>query len=455
MSESTRTARPLDGLAAMLLRRPGLFTAAAILLHGALWWLVQIAFSPNLPLDMIEQLAWGREWQLVYYKHPPLSAWTLEALVRLFGNRQEILFLSGPAFVALTMWAVWRLGRRVADPRAAALAALALTGTIYYGFTSPEFNHNVAQYPFFALLPLALHRAMQGDRIADWALVGLWTALGLYAKYSAALPVVAAGLFLIAHPRGRAALRRPGPYVAAAIALLVLVPHLYALWQIDFLPFRFPVERAGAAREGLDHLTNPARFLLAQLLAVLGTLVLVGLTMGRGNAPMASEGTPPESIAEKRFNRAFVLALGLGPFALALAIDAVTGLRFRSMWGAAFFPLLALAVFVVRPPVPTPARGRRFIAMWLLLLGAGLAAFAGKAVLDPWLKGTGSRIHFPGPAVAAAMAESWRTLAPDRPLRIVAGSEWVAGNIAFYGPAQGPQRPSVFIDASRVKSPWI
>ena len=34
--------------------------------------------SPNAPLDVIEGYAWGHEWPLGTYKHPPLQAWILQ-----------------------------------------------------------------------------------------------------------------------------------------------------------------------------------------------------------------------------------------------------------------------------------------------------------------------------------------------------------------------------------------
>ena len=44
----------------------------------ALWTLVPALTHHNLPLDVIEQTAWGAEWQLGYFKHPPMAAWLTE-----------------------------------------------------------------------------------------------------------------------------------------------------------------------------------------------------------------------------------------------------------------------------------------------------------------------------------------------------------------------------------------
>ena len=41
---------------------------------------------PNLPLDLIEALIYGREWQLGYDKLPPLPWWLVEIAYRSAGH---------------------------------------------------------------------------------------------------------------------------------------------------------------------------------------------------------------------------------------------------------------------------------------------------------------------------------------------------------------------------------
>src|SRR5512141_872988 len=52
--------------------------------HILVWTLAPWLLFPNLPLDLIEALTYGREWQLGYDKLPPLPWWTVESLYRLF-----------------------------------------------------------------------------------------------------------------------------------------------------------------------------------------------------------------------------------------------------------------------------------------------------------------------------------------------------------------------------------
>ena len=50
---------------------PGRTFTVFIAMHAALWTALPALLYPNLPLDLIEALVYGREWQLGYDKLPP------------------------------------------------------------------------------------------------------------------------------------------------------------------------------------------------------------------------------------------------------------------------------------------------------------------------------------------------------------------------------------------------
>jgi hypothetical protein len=51
-------------------------------LHSAVWIALPALLYPNLPLDLIEALVYGREWQLGYDKLPPLPWWLVQMPTR-------------------------------------------------------------------------------------------------------------------------------------------------------------------------------------------------------------------------------------------------------------------------------------------------------------------------------------------------------------------------------------
>jgi len=57
-------------LAAWIERRPAAAFAAFAALHAAVWTALPTVLYKNLPLDLIEALTYGREWQPGYDKLP-------------------------------------------------------------------------------------------------------------------------------------------------------------------------------------------------------------------------------------------------------------------------------------------------------------------------------------------------------------------------------------------------
>src|SRR5262245_755337 len=65
---------------------PGAAFGCFLALHFAIWTALPAIFYANLPLDLIEALVYGREWQLGYDKLPPLPWWLVEATYQAFGH---------------------------------------------------------------------------------------------------------------------------------------------------------------------------------------------------------------------------------------------------------------------------------------------------------------------------------------------------------------------------------
>src|SRR5215472_14143617 len=82
--------RPAHGFASTLLsgfeERPWAGFWLFAVAHAAIWTILPFAAYPNLPLDIIEALTYGREWQLGYDKLPPLPWWLVEIAYRAFNS---------------------------------------------------------------------------------------------------------------------------------------------------------------------------------------------------------------------------------------------------------------------------------------------------------------------------------------------------------------------------------
>ena len=227
------------------LRHPRRILLWFIGLHAALWTFLGHVMRPNFPVDVIEMLVWGREWQWGYFKHPPLPAWVMEGADWVTGGANWAPYLVSQAFVAAMFWAVWRLGAEIVGPRRALLGVVTLAGVGAYDYGALQFNHNVAQYPFWALIGWSLYKAMREDSTRHWLLLGAWTALGLLAKYQTLALLLPLAAFVVLQPQARRCLRTPGPYLAAAVAFVRLLPNLLWLLHHDALgPARFALARS-------------------------------------------------------------------------------------------------------------------------------------------------------------------------------------------------------------------
>src|SRR5512140_681891 len=97
-----------SGLIARITASPGRALAAVLGLHAAVWTVLPALLYPNLPLDLIEALMYGREWQLGYDKLPPLPWWLVEIAYLTICHDfayyllAEIAVLAGFALVFLT-----------------------------------------------------------------------------------------------------------------------------------------------------------------------------------------------------------------------------------------------------------------------------------------------------------------------------------------------------------------
>ena len=93
-----------------------------LLLHLVVWTVTPTLANKNLALDSVEMWVWGNQCEWGYYKHPPLPAWCARGLATVFGRSDIVMYFGCQCAVVLTMWGVWRLGRRWLTPWSAMMA---------------------------------------------------------------------------------------------------------------------------------------------------------------------------------------------------------------------------------------------------------------------------------------------------------------------------------------------
>src|SRR4051812_39753109 len=167
ISQRWAAAGTMSGFSGIIERRPQLAFLAFLALHFAVWTALPALLYPNLPLDLIEALTYGREWQLGYDKLPPLPWWTIEATYRVIGL-DTAYYAVAQAAVVSAFALVWATALPLVGARRALVALLIIDGLHYFHFTAAKFNHDVIQLPFWALAGYAFHAGLRHGRLRDW-----------------------------------------------------------------------------------------------------------------------------------------------------------------------------------------------------------------------------------------------------------------------------------------------
>jgi Dolichyl-phosphate-mannose-protein mannosyltransferase len=424
---------------------PGRAFASFALLHAIMWTALPALLYFNLPLDLIEALIYGREWQLGYDKLPPLPWWLVEIAHRLIGYDFAYYLLAQVA-VAAAFAAVFAMARPLIGGAGALVAVLIIDGLHYLNYTSAKFNHDVIQLPFWALAGFALHRALRGGATRQWLLLGIAVGLSLWAKYFVLVLVAPMLLFVMGDRDARKSLATPGPYVAAAVAVIVTAPHLVWLARNDFLPFAYAEHRALPSRGLVDHVWHPLQFAVSQLFFLLPSLLIAAPLF----YPRKSATEPLVALGADAFDRRIVSWLTFGPIVSVLALSAVSGRGTVAMWG---YPLwLFLGVWLVieaRRALDEP-RLFRIVGLWAVVFISLAFAFTANYAVLPQFDHRYRAVFFPGHEIASELSRRYRA-ATGQPIAYVIGSMWDGGNVAHYAESQ----PRVLIDGETRRAPWI
>jgi 4-amino-4-deoxy-L-arabinose transferase-like glycosyltransferase len=434
---------PISRLVAAVEANPARAFAVFATGHVILWTLLPALLCRNLPLDVIEGIAYGQEWQIGYWKHPPLPWWLVDITRDLGGPRLWPLFLLGQLAAVVCFWAVWRLGRRLLRPVEALVAVVLLDGCVVFTIPTMEFNHNIVQLPIWGLAGWSYYQALVDGRRVDWMLLGLWLALAFYAKYAAVTLVAPLLLFAVLEGRARRCWRTPGPYLAVLVFLAVLGPHLAWLVRNEFSPIVFASGRAEKAT-GPFHLAYIAGDTVVSALSLVAPAFLLFAALLGGRLRAARESPLADAFA-----RRYLVVLALGPFATAVVTSVLMGRGSHTRWATPFWCFIGLLLVALwRPRIDTAALRRLAIA-WIALTGVLMGV---QTATQLFHVGGGERwaTQFPGDRFAAVVTETWRRETGDR-LAYVVGDFWLAGTLIFFS----ADSPRLFHNASLFYSPWI
>lgn len=317
---------------------------------------------------------------LSYFDHPPMLA-VVEALGITMTIGTVSVFSLRLGFVLLfagSTWLMARLTSRFHGARAGLLAAFALNLSAYHTAAAGAFALPDGPLLFFWLLTLdrlTLALGLSDDEHAGdvdsgglrpWIGVGLAWGGGMLSKYHAIFLPAGVMLYLVIEPRARGWLRKPGPYLAALVGLIVFSPVIVWNASHGWVSFLFQAGRAVGESRFRPETLLAAMFLPALYLLPWIWMRLVLLLLGRSRAVLNGSATSRDK---------FLIAQAVLPLATFLAVACKRAvLPHWTLVG--FLPLMPmLGEFWARAFEIDPPRFRRkalAMAMFPLLLALGV-----------------------------------------------------------------------------------
>lgn len=401
------------------------------------WLLASWLRSPSLDSygDMVENYAWGQTWEWGSFKHPPLFAWLVRLWFSVFPTEVWAYYLlsyTNAAIGALgiaALAALWLPQPGGQRNNALLLALLFALGGFPYANLAGKFNADTVLLSLWPWTAYAYFRAARPGAAYGWCVaLGALAAAAMLGKYFSG--VLLASLFLIslARPwRSWYADRRP--YLALAVFILLLAPHLAWEWSNDF-PFRYYLSGKFAGGDGTARRTS---FILSAFYYWCVPWLACAWLWRR----LPRQATPCPTLPT-----APLVALTLFPATITLMLHLLLGIHLTTHWAIPlWFALPALLALWLAPRLPEASlwpQLRRPLAALALLILAGNALYASQAAL----RGKAS-YYYSRQALVAAVEAAFAERHPGATLQWVGGTWAESASFAFFSPTHPRALPGV------------
>ena len=392
-----------------------------VLSHLVIWTLVPSLTNNNLPLDTIEALAWGSNLDWGFNKHPPGSAFFPEIFFQIFGAQDWAFYLLSQIFVLIAFYFVFKFATEILGNIKLSLISVLLLETIYfYNFTTPEFNVNVCQLPFWALTVYYSWKIYESKEIkfVDCFLVGLFAAIGFLSKYLFIYLLVSIDLLFIYLIFIKKSKKFDFKYlITLEVFIVLLVPHLIWLFNNDFITILYGLNRTGLEdSEIFNHLKYPIIFLFKQLGILIPLFFLIWLLVKKIKFRI--------NFKDKKL--LFLLCINILPILLVLITSVIMGSKIRTMWMTPFYLFFGvLFVYLLQSQINFK-KINSFLYGFLFLFFLSPALYSYISISQ-----SEKRTDYLGKEIANKVQIIWDQDF-DGEIEFVTGDEWKAGNLSYH-----------------------
>jgi 4-amino-4-deoxy-L-arabinose transferase-like glycosyltransferase len=392
-----------------------------IITHLILWTLAPSLTNNNLPLDTIEALAWGSNLDWGFNKHPPSSAFFLEIFYQIFGPQDWAYYLLSQIFVIIAFIVVFKFAEELFKNKTLSLiSVLLLEGIYFYNFTTPEFNVNVCQLPFWALCVYYSWKLFDKQKATfqDCFWLGAFAAIGFLSKYLFIYLLVAIDLlffyviFIIKYKKFDFKY-----LISLEVFIVLLVPHLIWLTNNDYLTITYGLARTGLENSSLlDHIIYPLIFLGKQVGILIPFFIISFFLVKKFKFKI--------SLKDKKL--LFLVFVNLVPIGLMFLTSMLTGSKIRTMWMTPFYLFFGVLIVYIFQSQINLKRLNKFISVFLIFFIFSPLFYAYVSITE-----NEKRTDYPGKEIAIKVQYAWNKNYKE-PINVVLGDEWVAGNLSYH-----------------------
>ena len=392
-----------------------------VLSHLIIWTLIPSLTNKNLPLDTIEALAWGSNLDWGFDKHPPMSAFFSEVFFNIFGAQDWAYYLLSQIFLVTAFYYVFKLACEILENLKLALISVLLLVSIYfYNFTSPEFNVNVCQLPFWSLVVYYSWKIYNSKKIEfkDCFLIGLFGAIGFLSKYLFLYLLTSICLLFVYSIFINKTKKFDFKYlIIFEVFLVLLVPHLIWLFNNEFITITYGLKRTGLEENViLNHIQNPIIFLLKQIGLLVPFFFLLWLLIKKIKFKI--------NLRDKKL--LFLVFINIMPIVLMFLTSLISGSKIRTMWMTPFylfFGILFVYLFQLQINIKK-LKSFLYGFLFLFFLSPVLYSYISLTKKD-------KRTDYPGKEIATKVQIVW-SKDFEKEIEFVTGDEWKAGNLSYH-----------------------
>ena len=384
--------------------------------HLTVWTLVPAFSNVNLPLDTIEHLAWASNLDWGFNKHPPLVAFVLEFFFKIFGSQDWAYYFLSQIFVISTFFIVWIFSKEFFHNQTHCLISIfLLEGIYFYNFTSPEFNVNVCQLPFWALSVLYAWKGFKDDKIVDWLLFGLFGALGILSKYLFVYLLAAMDIFLCYMIIKKKVSFKS--FISLIPFFLILFPHLIWLTENDYITITYGLHRTGTGNQNfLDHFLHPIIFLAKQIGILIPFFAMFLILLSKFKTKF--------NFKDQKL--LFLLSISILPIILVFLTSLIMGVKIRTMWMTPFYLFFGVLFVYLFQKKINLKKINKFFTVFLVLFILSPVTYLYVSISE-----TDKRTDYPGKEIARLVQNKWNNNFRNE-IKIVIGDEWAAGNLSYH-----------------------